>query len=255
MVGKWRIVLAEQNMDLGSVDRAVFGMDTCHSFLALINPENDVVAELHGTTYHPQTDKLMHKGQSLPSYMGVIASSVNLLADFEDACRYLSVDEHFPRLKAVNANGAWRSNLAQSMQLVLEADKHSVLSKWLDGCAFGRKMNELDIFYTPISIVEEGRQNCNAVTRSMLHAMDIEIARDNFDLMPHGYKNKLWENSLIGEFNTKGIYSMDAIDSYLGHVQNYITRDMPKIVNDELDMRSIDLTRRPVLAVAAFSPK
>tara|TARA_R110002124_G_scaffold64985_2_gene177280 strand:+ start:91420 stop:91851 length:432 start_codon:yes stop_codon:yes gene_type:complete len=143
MTEKWRIVLAEQNMDLGSVDRAVFGKDACHSFLALVNHQNDVIS---------------------------------------------------------------------------------------------------------------GRQNCNAVTRSMLHAMDIDLSHDDFDLMPHGYKNKLWEKSLVGEFNTRGAYSVETIEAYLAHVQNSITRDMPKIVNDELDMRSSDLKRSPVIKAQISHP-
>ncbi len=255
MTGKWRIVLAEQNMDLGSIDRMVFGKDTCHSFLALVNPDNEVVSELHGTTYHPHTNRLMHNGQSVQSYMGVIASSVNLLADFENACRYLEVDKHFSRLKAVNANGPWRSNMAETMRTVMVGDKHDVMTEWLDGCAIGRKINELDIFYTPISIMDGGRQNCNAVTRSMLHAMDIDVSRDDFDLMPHGYNNKLWQKSLVGEFNTKGAYSTEVIDSYLAYVEGNINKRMPKIVDDELDMRSCDLTRAPAAPVCQATLK
>ncbi|MEC7701460.1 MAG: hypothetical protein VX740_05090 [Pseudomonadota bacterium] len=247
MENTWRIALAEQNMDLGAVDRMVFGKDTCHSFLALINPQNEIVAELHGTTYYPETSQLMRNGQSAQSYMGVIASSVNLLADFEAVCRDWKIDSYFPRLKVVNSNGSWRTNLAETMQTVMTGTKHEVMTEWLDACALGRKINDLDTFYTPISYHNDGRQNCNAVTRAMLHAMDAHVEQDVFHMVPHGYENNIWTRQEVGEFDTRGQYSEADMDAYLTYVKSNISRHMPRMVDHELDYRAEASTAAMVL--------
>ena len=215
-MGNWQIVLAEQNMNLGRWDNLIFGKDTCHSYLVLKNPEGGVVSEMHGTTWHPKKNRLNHGGGSLQAAAKSIFSSLNLSKPFEAVARRLNDAPSFPRLKCVVTKGPWAIDKAQHEQVVMEGDKQSVLTEWLDACKVGDIINDLDLFYTPLCKRTFG-QNCNAVTHTFLHAMGIDLPRESFNLAAVGYNNKLYEHMPeLAKFDTEGNYDPEEMDELLG---------------------------------------
>lgn len=210
-MGNWQIVLAEQNMNLGRWDQLIFGQDTCHSYLVLKDPEGEVVSEMHGTTWHPKKNRLNHGGGSLQAAAKSIFSSLNLSKPFEAVARRFDNATTFPRLKSVVTKGPWAIDNAQHQQVVMEGDKHDILTEWIDACRIGDIINDMDLFYIPLCTRTIG-QNCNAVTHTFLHAMDIDITRDQFNMAAVGYNNKLYKNMPeLAEFDTKGDYTPEEL--------------------------------------------
>lgn len=234
MKDTWRIALAEENMDVGQIDNMVFGNDTCHSFLVLINPDNEIVSELHGYPYKKTTRT---EGQCPNSYLSSLASSVNMMSAFESVCRALDVDDAFPRLKVINTNGKWRTDLSEVMQVVFSGDKQTVMSEWLDACSLGGKINNMDLFYTPVSYVTENRKNCNTATRAFIHAMDITVDQTEFYLEPHGYENEINKIKDLAEFNTRAQYSEADVQRYLDYVAQNLAANEPVLADHNVDMR------------------
>jgi hypothetical protein len=211
----WRIIVAEQNMDLGRVDNLFFGIDTCHSFVALQAPDEQIVSEIHGTTFLPSKSRLRSGGQSLQSYFRAWAQMVNLPSAFERAVKGTGMDKYFPRLKVVVTPGAWRMDVAESTQVVMEGPKNSILTEWIDACRIGDIVNAQDFFYVPVCPRTSG-QNCNSVTSLMLHAMDIEMPKSAFRLKAVGYNNKLHQKvDALRAFNTREQYDPRSLEGML----------------------------------------
>lgn len=216
-MSEWSIVLAEQTMDLGIWDRLVYGQDTCHSFLALVNPEGEVVSEIHGTTFHPDTGKLSYKGQSFQTFAKAIACSAGVSEPFMSAVEKADMDHHWPRLKVAVTNGMWRLDKVEPdhQQVVLSGSKEEVVAEWLDACELGLRFNKLDEYYMPFSARIGGR-NCNSVTALMLHAMDVDTTHLEFSHASVGFNNKLVErHEELAAFNTRQTYDPDELDSKL----------------------------------------
>lgn len=249
--GSWRIVLAEQTMKLGQVDNILFGRDTCHSFLALQNPEGEIVSEIHGSTYHPESNRVSYKGQSPQTYMKAFASSLGAADAFTRATKAIKLDDKWPRLKAVVTDGEWRFDQVpeDQTQVILEGSKEKVMGEWLDACKIGKEFNELDLYYIPICARTHGR-NCNSVTGMMMHAMNVDFPEDKFHLEARGFANKLVAKyTSLRSFDTHGVYDPDELDAQLRaaidaednyfHLVTPVEDDIPEvpvIIASETDM-------------------
>jgi len=220
-MGNWQIVLAEQNMNLGKWDNLIFGKDTCHSYLALKNPEGEVISEMHGTTWHPRKNRLNHGGGSAQAAVKSIFSCLNLSKPFEAVARRFDNATAFPRLKSVVTKGPWAIDRAEYQHVVMEGNEHEVLTEWIDACRIGDIINEMDLFYIPLCTRTIG-QNCNAVTHTFLHAMDIEIPTNEFNMAAVGYNNKLYKTMpQLAEFDTEGEYtSQELVDLFEHYTEN-----------------------------------
>ena len=191
MSDQWKIVLAEQPLNFGPVDNVLFQKDTCHSFLALQDPEGNVVSEIHGLAHNLQSNTLEYTG-GLTTVFNSTANSFGLSDVFRRATEFVNLDHKFERLRTVVTDGEWRfDNVPEgNAQTVFEGSQEEVMGKWLNGTAVGQEFNKLDVFYTPFS-ARDGGVNSNSVAGLMLDTMDIDVAEEDFKLRPLGYENKL----------------------------------------------------------------
>lgn len=206
-MSEWQIILAEKNMNLGIWDRAVYGRDTCHSFVALINPHGQVVSEIHGTTYHPKSNKMGYKGQAPHTFLKSIASSVGLSEAFRNAVVSRGIDQNWPRLKAFITDGPWRMNDidAEHKHTVLSGTREDVLTEWLDACEIAEEFNKLDEYYMPVCARTGGR-NCNSIAALMLHAMDVDFPEEHFIHAAPGFRNFLADqHDTLKSFDTRKV--------------------------------------------------
>lgn len=191
MSDQWKIVLAEQPLNFGPIDNVLFQKDTCHSFLALQDPEGNIVSEIHGLAHNQQQNTLEYTG-GLSTIFNATASSFGLSDVFKRATEFVNQDHKFERLRTVVTDGEWRFDDVPegNAQTVFEGSHEEVMSKWVNGTAVGHEFNKLDVFYTPFS-ARDGGVNSNSVAGLMLDTMGIDVPEGDFKLRPLGYENKL----------------------------------------------------------------
>lgn len=187
--GSWKIVLAEQPLGMSWVDDFLYGKDSCHSFLALIDPNGEIVSEFHGMAHNLDTG-ILRNTDSIPSNaFNAITHSLHIPDQIRRNIPGIGKLDN-TRIKFVPTNGEWRLELLPEghTQTILEGSKQEVMSLWLRAAEAGHAFNKLDKSYV-LGSANNGGQNSNSVTRLLLTAMGLNIPEEQFLLAPVGYAN------------------------------------------------------------------
>ncbi len=186
--GEWQIVVGERPLGaLGRWDEFFLGgREFSHSFIALVDPNGNVVEELHGQSYDIENSK--------PSDMSLdLASIVNVAFSRPGALVSTGTKN---KLKVQLRDGVSDPEKTEYTPMV-SGDKADIMTRWRAAMENAAHINELDIDYIAIGVDPEKRagQNCHSATCNMLMAAGVKARElnklnDNRFLRP-GFKRDL----------------------------------------------------------------
>ncbi len=177
----WSIYVAADKLETEKFDNIIFGKSRAHSFLLLVDEDNQkVIKELHGTSFDLQNDAINVNGGRKPlNLVGVVASSLDLKDQFMKSVCALGLDDRVARLYVKEVDGRREYDEIEGYPIVSGA-KAQMRSMWEDICRVGEKINKVNEPFIPFSI-DEGGQNCHSATLTMLNEAGLEVIKERFE--------------------------------------------------------------------------
>jgi hypothetical protein len=143
MSGTWSIEFAEKPLDsIGNLDNVIFnGKNASHSFLRLVDPQGQVVGELHGLSVSGET------GEAQDVSFNALGRLGYMLNQNKDKAPYKP-----DRLQIFTFEG-WRTKSSQVETYTLKTgSEREIKGLWNIGCEAAKDFNAKNYEYTPIGL-------------------------------------------------------------------------------------------------------
>lgn len=204
----YRIVVGEVPLAaLGPIDEFFFGgHEFTHSFVALMDEDNNIVEELHGNSYNIKkgltTDNSMNPRQAF----NMSASKLSLIF------RGKSHDKLRVFLKTYDDGNTPEHSKRTVFTEIMQGSKQEMMDKWHLALKNAVYINSLKMNYVAVGLgITKFGQNCHSVTVSLLRAMGLEhhdlAAFKGHKFMRPGWKRNLKFDGFM-EFTKKTLKGM-----------------------------------------------
>jgi len=162
----WRIEFAERPLRIGILDNLLFGKDASHSFLRLIDENDNVTAELHGYSYDFEKKSLV--GFSVPAVK-------HLKSMFNDAAS--KQDE----LKVFHFDGERTQDPRLKTKTIFTGNSQEAIERWMMARDKAVEINQAAYEYCPIRLMGVGTaRNCHTVSATLMKAMRTSIPTPHY---------------------------------------------------------------------------
>lgn len=167
--GKWRIAMCEKPLSsVGVLDNLLYGKDASHSFLALVDPNGDVVEEMHGFSVNTRSNEPATASMGLRQFFNALAAKKGepIRTDHPNKLRVtVAPPNEVPGTLNENAQ----------MQVITSGDDDEIHRRWNSALQRGQQINDMHVDYIPIGMKPGHHgQNCHSVTSDALDAMGVE---------------------------------------------------------------------------------
>ena len=191
MGNTYKIVVGEVPLAaLGPVDEFLFrGHEFTHSFVALVDENNNVVEELHGNSYNVKKQLTTDNSFNPRQMFNMVASKLSLIF------RGKSHDKLRVFLKTHDRENK-PDHSRTTFTEVLSGTKEDMLDKWNLAVQNAVYINSLNVNYVAIGMgVKKFGQKCHSVTVSLLRAMGVE--REHLSIFKqHKFLRPGWRRNL-----------------------------------------------------------
>lgn len=167
--GQWQIAVCEKPLEsVGIFDNLIFGKDASHSFLALIDPNGDIVEEMHGFSVNTSSNEPATASMGLRQLFNALSAKKDeaIRTDHPNKLRVTVAAPH-------EVPGTLNQNA--TVQAVLSGDHDDIHARWHKALARGHAINDAHVDYIAIGL-KPGHpgQNCHSVTSDALDAMGVK---------------------------------------------------------------------------------
>lgn len=162
MVDNWKIAVGEVPLSaLGPLDETLLkGKEITHSFLALIDENNQVVEELHGRPLDGFASAFKSLGNSIRQYFNLASAPIDDVIKTKNGAK----------LKVfINAPADSNPNAKCILTTVKTGEKQDIEGDWQKAIERAIDISSADIDYLAVGIAGRPGQNCHSVTCSILH--------------------------------------------------------------------------------------
>lgn len=169
--GQWRIAMCEKPLSsIGILDNLIYGKDASHSFLALVDPNGDVVEEMHGFSVNTRNNEPATASMGLRQFFNALAAKKGepIRTDHPNKLRVtVAPPNEVPGTLNENAE----------MRVIANGDDADIHRRWNKALARGKQINDMHVDYIPIGMKPGHHgQNCHSVTSDALNAMNIKAS-------------------------------------------------------------------------------
>lgn len=178
MSDNWSIEFHEGLLWTWPFDKLLTGRRAAHTYLRLLDGDNNVVHELHGVASIDINDKPEVFSPTLRNIFNLVSIP-------------FSSNKHL-RLRVLHSDGVFPMNLQRRISTKLfEGEETKMRLYWNAALQRADEINDMKLPYRPFGIFRSGGMNCNLVSRNLCKAMGLDPDSVSTESYAPGFKNRL----------------------------------------------------------------